>query len=225
MIQYCYRKFFAFLFVAAMLAPCFSYAGIYEEIIDAVDRNDAARVNVLLPRGVDPNTSDAAGDTLLMMSARKGYCHILEILLANKASVLKINKYGDSALMYTALYGHLDAMKILVAAGADTDPEGWTPLIYAALNGHVDILRYLLDQDIDIDAQSPNGTTALMAASRNGHLKAVKFLLEKEADPDLATQGGKTALDLAQAGGNSEIVKLLRKETDLSLEPGQVGEK
>jgi ankyrin repeat protein len=212
------RLFFVFL---AMLLPHGVYAGVYEEILTAVNGSDTAQVNELLQRGVDVDTADSAGNTLLLIAARNGNHQMLETLLKNKANVLKINKYGDSAPMLAAIDGHLEAVKMLAAAGADLDPVGWTPLIYAAFNGHVDILRFLLDQDVDIDAQSANGTTALMAASRNGHLAAVTLLLERKADPDLANQKGGTALDMSRTAGNSEITNLLVKAVELPLPGGK----
>lgn len=214
MIRAGLRLFFVFL---AMLLPHGAYAGAYEEILTAVNGNDTARVYELLQRGVDVDTADSSGNTLLSIAARNDNRQMLEMLLANKANTLNINKYGDSATMLAAIDGHLEAVKMLAAAGADLDPVGWTPLIYAAFNGHVDILRFLLDQDVDIDAQSANGTTALMAASRNGHLAAVTLLLERKANPDLANQKGKTALDLSRAAENSEIAKLLVKAAELPL--------
>ena len=201
------RLFFVFL---AMLLPHGVYAGVYEEILTAVNGSDTAQVNELLQRGVDVDTADSAGNTLLLIAARNGNHQMLETLLKNKANVLKINKYGDSAPMLAAIDGHLEAVKMLAAAGADLDPVGWTPLIYAAFNGHV-----------DIDAQSANGTTALMAASRNGHLAAVTLLLERKADPDLANQKGGTALDMSRTAGNSEITNLLVKAVELPLPGGK----
>ncbi|MCX7172498.1 MAG: ankyrin repeat domain-containing protein [Proteobacteria bacterium] len=199
------------MILAAFLIPGLAFAGVYDDILNAVSRQDVGKVSDLLKRSVDVNTTDQEGNSLLMQAARNGDFPILEILLRNKANVLSINKYGDSALMLAALQGQLRSVEALVAAGAELDPEGWTPLIYAAFEGHTEIVRFLLTQDIDIDAQAENGMTALMAGSRHGHLEIVKILLEHDADVNLVDQRSLTAKDMASKAGNVEVVDELVK--------------
>lgn len=199
------------LLLGALFSAQIAYSGAYDDMLKAVNTHDAAQVSALLQRGMDVNTSDPEGNTLLMLAARNGDNQILEILLRNKPNILKINKYGDSALMLATLRGHLQSVTALVVAGADTDPEGWTPLIYAAFEGHSEIVAYLLTLDLDIDAQSANGISALMAASRNGHLEIVKILLEQGADVNLVNQDDKTALGMALAGKHADIASLLQQ--------------
>lgn len=199
------------LMLAALFSAQPAYSGAYDDMLKAVNTHDAAQVSALLLRGMDINTTDQDGNTLLMLAARNRDYQILEIILRNNPNILRINKYGDSALMLAALRGHLQSVTALVAAGADTDPEGWTPLIYAAFEGHGEIVAYLLTLDIDIDAQSANGISALMAASRNGHFQIVKILLEQGADVNLANHDNKTALGMALAGKHADIVGLLQQ--------------
>lgn len=199
------------LFIGAFLAPVVAFAGAYEDMLRAVSMRDADQVNQLLQRGMDVNTSDPMGNTLLMLAARNGDFQTLELLLRNRANVLKQNKYKDTALMLSAYQGNLQCVTALVEAGAEIDPDGWTPLIYAAFEGHAGIVRYLLTLNIDIDAQSDTGITALMAASRHNHLEIVKILLEHEADASLANQDHQTALDMAMKAGYPEIVTILKR--------------
>lgn len=199
------------LILGALFSTQLAHSGAYDDMLKAVNTHDADQVSTLLQRGMDVNTSDPEGNTLLMLAARNGDSRILEILLRNKPNILKVNKYGDSALMLAALRGPLENVKALVLAGADIDPEGWTPLIYAAFEGQLEIVSYLLTLDVDIDAQSANGISALMAASRNGHLDVVRILLEKGADANLVNQENKTALGLALERNQTDIVSLLQK--------------
>ena len=199
------------LILGTLFSTQLAHSGVYDDMLKAVNSRDADKVSTLLQRGMDVNTSDQDGNTLLMLAARNGDGRTLEILLKNKPNILKINKYGDSALMLSALRGPLENVKALVLAGADIDPDGWTPLIYAAFEGQVEIVSYLLMLDVDIDAQSANGISALMAASRNGHLDVVRILLEKGADVNLVNQDNKTALGLALERSQTDIVSLLQK--------------
>lgn len=206
------KRIRSFLILIAILASSSALAGVYDDMLNAVNMKDLGKVSDLLQRGMDVNTTDSKGNSLLMLAAQNGDFPILELLLRNKANVLIKNKYGDSALMLAALRGHLDTVAALVAAGAEIDPVGWTPLIYAAFEGHAEIVRFLLtlDLDIDIDAQAANGMTALMAASRNGNLEIVQILLDHGADVNSVTHGNMTALGFAQAGKHADIVGLLR---------------
>jgi ankyrin repeat protein len=52
---------------------------------------------------------------------------------------------GVTALLYSARFGELDAVLLLVNAGASVNKQdnqrGATPLIYAAENGHTEIVK------------------------------------------------------------------------------------
>lgn len=206
-------KFFRHLaIVCALLVPGAACAGIYDDMQKAINENDSDTVIQLIQRGMDVDTVDQAGNTLLMVASRNGAGKIVEFILRNKANILKINKYGDSALMLAALKGHLPIVTDLVVAGAEVNPEeGWTALIYAAFEGHTEVVRFLLEKGADIDAQSQNGMTALMAAARNGHLETVRLLLDEDADYGLASQDGGTALSMAIAAGKIEVADILRE--------------
>ncbi|MDD5175687.1 MAG: ankyrin repeat domain-containing protein [Sterolibacterium sp.] len=198
------------ILLATFLASFAVLAGAYDDMLEAVITKDRGKIYHLLQRGMDVNTTDRSGNTLLMMAARNDDHSMVEFLLRNNANSLIKNKYGDSALMLASLRGNLKSVIALVAAGAEIDPEGWTPLIYAAFEGHAEIVRYLLTKDVDIDAQSENGTTALMAASRNGHLEIVKILLAQDADVHLVNQDNLTAGDMALAGRHFAVTNLLK---------------
>lgn len=198
-----------FVWACCLLIPAVAIAGAYEDVLNAVQAKDLDKVSQLLLRGMDVNTSDPAGNTLVMLAARNGDTPMLEFLLKNKPNILKKNKYGDTALLLAAFQGNLSNVKALVEAGADLEADGWTPLIYASFEGRSDVVAYLLTLDVDIDAQSDTGITALMAATRNNHVEVVKLLLDQEADIDLKNQNNQTALDMAIAAGYGDIVALL----------------
>ena len=62
----------------------------------------------LLARGMDPDSVDAKGDTLLCIAARNGSARTVEALLAAKANPNRANRFGDTPLMLAALNGDLD---------------------------------------------------------------------------------------------------------------------
>ncbi len=114
---------------------------------------------------------------------------------------------GHTALMLAARSGYSDAVKVLVAAGADVNQNSvgdkTSPMLIAAINGHFDVAAWLLEQGADPDAASANGVTPLYAAlnvtwapralypqprafnqQQITYLEFMQALLDKGADPN-----------------------------------------
>lgn len=200
------------LAIAASAALCFStaHAGIYDEILQAANQGSSEVVIDLLKRGMDVNTADADGTTLLMISARNNNLVLLDFLLKNRANTLKRNKYGDTALMLSSFAGHAEVVRKLLDAGAEPGNSGWAPLHYAAYSGREEILKLLVAHKAPLDARAPNGHTALMLAASLGHLGAVKILIDADADMDMADFEGRTAISLARKNKHEAVVEFLK---------------
>jgi ankyrin repeat protein len=114
-------------------------------------------------------------------------------------------------LMYAAGYGSLDAMKLLLASGADVNAKTQfdaTALIYGA--GNVEKARLLVEKGADVNAKTRSGTTPLMiAAACEGCAPTVKLLLSKGADAKATNSMGGDALIGAAIDGSAESVQLL----------------
>ena len=154
--------------------------GAYDDILAAANDNDTATVVDLLKRGMDVNTSDRAGSTLLMIAARTGNLQLLQTLLANRAN------------------------------GAELNTSGWTTLHYAVFGGATDVLALVIAKGGKLDARAPNGQTALMLAVKHGKLELVRQLIDADADMDVADFEGVTAIKLARKLGHEEIASYLR---------------
>jgi ankyrin repeat protein len=198
------------LLSALMAMTSAAIGGVHDDILAAVREDRTEEVAGYLVQGMDPNTSDAAGTTLLMTAAANGNAPLVEILLRIRANILKCNKYGESALALAAWNGHIGIVRSLVEAGAPINPPGWGPLHYAVFNGHADVVQYLIDRGADMNARAPNRHTPLMLAARNGYREIVRILLAAGANPDMGDLEGNTAIGIAQKTGNHEIASLLR---------------
>ncbi len=196
---------------ALLAASCASWGQALEQFLKAVNEGNAKPVAALLGQGLDPNTTDPAGNTALMIASRLGHREVVKVLVEFKASVTRRSPHGDTALMFASLKGHLELAKYLLEKGAQVTHDGWAPLHYAAFEGHGDIAKFLIAKGADRNAFAPNGHTPLMLATRNGHLEAVRTLLYEDVDVGIRSPGGETALKIAIAGKNEELEKLLRR--------------
>ena len=67
----------------------------------------------------------------------------------------------------------------------------------AASSGNEDVINFLLENDFNIDAQTPDGWTPLFIAARDGRTEAAKLLVFRQADLNVQTDLGATALLMA----------------------------
>ena len=103
-------------------------------------------------------------------------------------SLRKVNATDNddwTALILASSGGHAEAMKVLIAGGAEvnaTKKDGWTALMSASKGGHTEAIKVLIANGADVNATDKNGWTALMFASNGGHLEAIRMLIAKEAE-------------------------------------------
>ncbi len=199
------------VYLYVLLGFFWVHAGSYEDFFEAIKKDDAASVAVLLARGIDPNTLGPEGLTGLFLAARSGAGKVANVLLnAPDADVECRNTVDESPLMLAALRGDLPLARALIARDADVNKPGWTPLHYAASRGQLAVIDLLLEHNAYIDAESPNGTTPLMMAAGYGSAQATRALLQAGADATPQNAEGMTALDFALAFGKSESASVLR---------------
>jgi len=195
----------------ALLLPALASAGAYEDMEEALISANTSWAIQLINRGMDVNSVDATGNTLLMQSVQRDNMDLFDFLLKRRARLNTRNRNGETALSLAAYQGKLPFVTRLVEAGADVNLYGWPPLIYAAFNGHAAVVDYLLKKGAEINATTANGSTALLFAARFGHLEVVELLLQNNANPNIANERGATAIDWALKTENTDIADLLRK--------------
>ncbi len=202
-------KILALLF--ALLLPTLAAAGAYEDMEEALIAGDTAWAIQLINRGMDVNSVDSSGNTLLMQAVQRDNMDLFDYLLKRRARINTRNRNGETALSLAAYKGKLPFVKRLVEAGAEVNVYAWPPLIYAAFNGHAAVVAYLLEKGAEVNATTINGSTALLFAARFGHLEVVEVLLRNKADPNIANERGATAIDWALKTDNTDIADLVRK--------------
>jgi ankyrin repeat protein len=118
---------------------------------------------------------------------------------------------GWTPIMYAALYGDGDAVRLLLDKGANPNArnnQGGTALMYAIDNEEK--TRLLLDHGADPNLHSGEGRTALqIATGRAGAYPIVKLLLDKGADAGGRPPDGRGALNSAIGSRDPDLLQLL----------------
>ena len=142
----------------------------------------------LLEAGFDVNAEDAGGRTPLD--------HAIDNLWKTTPELLK-SSGGESGskptLHHAALSGNLEAVKLLVSAGADLTqrddwqlpPRNWTPLHYAAASGDQAVIRHLILAGADVRSIDYSGWTPMVVALANRHIDAANLLKKWQSLPGI----------------------------------------
>ena len=182
-------------------------------LIEAVKENHIITVKALLSAGANVNAKDTFGETLLHLSAVRGYKEMTSMLIAEGADVDAKDERGLTPLHAAAWGGHKEILELFINQNTDINlrsNEGLTPLHMAALSGHKETIETLILKGADINARSADGMTPLHAAAFEGHKQAVELLLENGADVGAKNDDGQTPLQMASQQGYLAIVRLLR---------------
>ena len=192
-------------------------------------RGDAAAVEALLERGVDPDVQIGSGDagrrTPLMEAARLGHVAVVEALLEAGADPAARDEHGADALWHAAVRYRTEAdaraglergdgaeavVEALLAGGASPgrgDRHELAAIHAAAAWGSAGLVERLLDAGAGLEQTDRNGRTPLILAAQNGNRDAMEVLLERGADPRAMDHLGGTALShgrlAAQRTGDS----------------------
>lgn len=119
---------------------------------------------VLLAFGVWQATAQEASDRFYQV-IRNNDIQALRGL-ARTADLNVEDKRGATPLMYASAFGSMDAMKLLLDAGADVNAKnafGATALLWCA--NDINKVRLLVAKGADVDARSRQGRTALLVAA------------------------------------------------------------
>ena len=141
------------------------------------------------------------------------------LLPGEKAANAKDNR-ETTPLMYASAFGSVEALKLLIDAGADVNARnafGATALMWAV--NDIGKVRLLLAKGAEVNSKSKMGRSALlMAASDDAGLPVVRMLLDKGAEVDARDAMQTTAL--IQAANRDIALLLLAKGADVNAKDG-----
>lgn len=149
-------------------------------LFDAIMVENEEFANLLIASGADLYYKDEKNVSTLLQASHRGLATVVRALLEKHAASGKEGGYID-----------------------DASDDGITPLIAASSEGHLEVVKLLVAAKANVDAKDQDQTTALMAAAARGHVDVARELVavagaavnEQNAD-------GHTALMFAYNGKN-----------------------
>jgi len=172
----------------------------------AAENGSARMIGKLLEAGADANGRTPNGETPLMMAARNGNIAALELLLDHKADPsLKENLRGTTALMWAVEQSHPEAVKTLVARGADVNAASNPDTRNSRLNLAPTVQERIL-QDKLFDAFASGGKIQL---TPGGPLVSLEDLAETYGQSGKKDGGGLTPLVYAAREGCFQCAQIL----------------
>lgn len=212
------------------------------KLIDYARAGDLAAVNAALDASPSlPAAGDEQGVPLVLALAYNGAPDVARLLLERGAPVdvftaaalgeverlrafiqrdpgeiKRLSGDGWTPLHLAAFFGHKDAVRMLIANGADV--HAWStndlhnqPLHAAAAGDRTEAAQYLIDHQADVSTRQHGGWTPLHAAAANGNRLLAQALLAAGSDPAATNDAGETPLTLAEGKGHAEVAELLRR--------------
>jgi ankyrin repeat protein len=117
---------------------------------------------------------------------------------------------GFAPLHLASFFGHPDAIRTLLAAGANpnlvaTNGTLLRPLHSAATNGSLEACRLLLQAGADANATQQSNFTALHAAALRGNIPLAELLIAHGASRDAKADDGRTSNAIAIDSGHADF--------------------
>ncbi len=210
------------------------------ELIEAVKAGRQADVEALLDR--DPRLLAARvpnGPSAILLAAYYRHPELAEAFTARGAALdvfeasafgrvdvlrrlleedpSRVNAWspdGFFPLGLAAFFGHPEAVRILLAAGADVSAAAKNDMrvqsLHAAAASHNPVsVRLLLEAGADPNAVQQAGYVALHEAAGEGDMALVQLLLAHGARTDARAEDGRTAAEMARAKGHAAVAEWL----------------
>ena len=151
----------------------------------AVFGGQHAAARALVRLGANPNALEADRYDIVTIAAVQNDVEMLKLALAGGGRAGNItSRYDGTALIAAAHLGHLEVVRVLIAAKAPLDHVNnlsWTALMESIVLGnggrnHIDTLKALMDAGANINIPDRAGVTPLAHARSRGYAEMVKIL-------------------------------------------------
>jgi len=164
-----------------------------ERLIDAASNWRVREVEDFLAGGADVNTTDAKGDSLLLLAAAEGDVDMVKLLLERGADPLHVGSKGCTVWHWIPFGHSLEIARLLLPLNKDIDAKAHnsaTPLWYALMEDCMEMAEFLLGRGADPNASNGNGWTGLHEMASDGNEEGIRLLLQYGVRVDIPDKHG-----------------------------------
>ena len=198
------------------------------DLKEAVREGDQEKIIALLNAGADIRYVRPSGYTVMIdvMHGRpnqqsQNLIPLLRLLIDRGADLDAVSDHSESALSVAALIGRLDAIRLLLEAGANPDPLEWSSLHRAVAIGTLEEVRERIKLGDDLKVRDRWERTPWLLSIQTRDLAKAQFLLNAGADLNDRDRFSNTALILAIEANDPVMLRWL---LDQGLDPNGTGE-
>lgn len=163
-----------------------------------IDKLDLNFLKSLIDSGVDINTKDEHGQTMLHACVRDWHSDVILFAMNNNACVNAQDDFGRSPLHLAAALNAVDATKVLLRHGADPNIETYddyhTPLHYAAKYNALEALKVLIMYGGCVTSRDYKGRTVCHVGADACSRETTQFLLDIQISYGVFDNEGNSAL-------------------------------
>ena len=210
-----------FIFSLLFFTPAHAET-VSEDIDDAIvqkilDSGDTAALQKLIDAGLDINSRDADGNTILFyMLTHYSSLDMAKTLINAGADVNLPSANGLTPLLVaTALASELQLSQQPVTAennlNAEIQQANFNEQQKFLLKRSQELLQLLIANGADVNQETPRGTPLMSAATSDLNAPLVKTLIKADANVNQQDRFGRTALFYAAAFGCDTISTMLLK--------------
>jgi len=138
------------------------------DLVEAAERNDKSYLQKAITNGVDINSHNSNGATILMAAAIKGHSELVTYLLDRDANPNILNNQGIGPLYAACMFGYTDIASNLLKKGANPNVRintpNATPLFAAVLNYRKEIVKLLLKNGAELNIKNSKGQIVIEVA-------------------------------------------------------------
>jgi ankyrin repeat protein len=182
-------------------------------LISIANDPEMVLTNYFIAKGLDLNSTDAAGNNAFSYAARSGNIELLKKLLQkgvkpNANAMLMAAQGSRREATKLEVYQYLESLKLKpTAIGKDGENVLHT---LVRKPKQEEIITYFLSKGVDVNQADAEGNTVFMnAAASNRDTAVLAMLLPRVNDINQSNEKGLSALTLAVRGNSAEVVSYL----------------
>lgn len=208
---------YIFIFLSFLSILCSdAYCIDIPQIKRILTSQDTSQIENMLLSGVDVNSYDENGNTLLFYTlTHNENLEFAKILIENGADVNLPSTNGMTPLVLTvSLAKEIEKIQRQDRVATIRNPlqqKKVKELSQYQIEHMQKIMELLLNNGADVNQETPYGTPLMVASTSELNIKMIELLLSAGANVNQQDQNGRTALFYAGAYNNDNIITMLLK--------------